>query len=51
MYVFGSGPALVEGGEWMRGLALGFTNSVGTEGVFDMCLYLDYGGVGGVGGE
>ena len=26
------------GGEWMRGLGLGFTNPVGTWGVRDMCL-------------
>ena len=31
----------------MRGLSLGFTNPVGTEGVFDVCLYLGRGGVGG----
>ena len=31
-------------GECMRGLGLGFTNSVGTGGVLDMCL-----GCGGVG--
>ena len=31
----------------MRGLGLGFTNPVGTWGVFDMCLCLDCGGVGG----
>ena len=33
----------------MRGL--GFSNSVGTGGVFDVCLCLVCGGVGGVGGE
>ena len=27
-----------EGGEMMRELGLGFTNPVGTGGVFDMCL-------------
>ena len=27
------------GGEWMRELGLGFTNPVGTGGVFDMCLF------------
>ena len=27
-----------EGGEWMRGLGLCFTNPVGTGGVLDMCL-------------
>ena len=26
------------GGEWMRGLGLGFTNPVGTGGVMDVCL-------------
>ena len=26
------------GGEWMRGLGLGFTNPVGTGGVLDVCL-------------
>ena len=35
----------------MRGMGLGFTNSVGTVGVLDVCLYLGCGGVGGVGGE
>ena len=39
------------GGEWMRELGLGFTNSVGTGRVLDMCLYFGCGGVGGVGGE
>ena len=39
-----------EGGEWMRELGLGFTNPVETEGVLYMCLYLDCGSVGGVGG-
>ena len=37
------------GGEWMRGLGLGFTNIVRTGGVFDGCL--SCGGVCGVGGE
>ena len=27
-----------EGGEWIRGLGLGFTNHVGTGGVLDICL-------------
>ena len=27
-----------EGGEWLRGLALGFTNQIGTGGVWDVCL-------------
>ena len=41
-----------EGGEWMRGLGLDFTNPVGTVGVLDVCLCLACGfgvGVGGVG--
>ena len=46
--MFGSGSV---GGEWIRGLGLGFTNPVGTGGVFDVCLYFGCGGVGGVGGE
>ena len=37
-----------KGGEWMRGLGLGFTNPVETGGV---CLCLGCGSVGGVGGE
>ena len=36
-----------EGGEWMRGLGLGFTNPLGTGGVLDMCLCFGCGGVGG----
>ena len=48
MYVFGVGG---EGGEWLRGFGLGFTNPVGTGGVLGMCLCFVYGGVGGVGGE
>ena len=28
-----------EGGEWMRGLGLGFTNPVGTGGVVDVCVF------------
>ena len=39
------------GGEWMRGLGLGFTNPGGTGGKWDMCLCFGCGGVGGVGGE
>ena len=35
------------GGEWMRGLGLGFTNPVGTGGVLDVCLCFGCGGVGG----
>ena len=40
-----------EGGEWMRGLGLGFTNPVGTRRVLDVCLCLGYGSVRGVGGS
>ena len=36
--------------EWMRGFGLGFTNPVGTRGVWDVCLCLNCGGVDGVGG-
>ena len=32
------------GGEWMRGLDLGFTNPVGTGGVLDVCLCFGCGG-------
>ena len=39
------------GGEWMRGLSLGFANSVGTGGVLYVCPCLGCGCVGGVGGE
>ena len=39
------------GGEWMRGLGLGFTNPVGTGGVLDVCLCFGCGGVGAVDGE
>ena len=46
--MFGSGRRGWRGGEWMKGLGLGFTNPVGTGGV---CLCLGCGGVGGVGGE
>ena len=28
-----------EGGEWMRGLGLGFTNPVGTGEVLDVCVF------------
>ena len=38
-----------EGGEWIRGLGLDFTNLVGTGGVLDVCLC--FGCVGGVGDE
>ena len=47
MYVFGSGWCRWRGGEWMRGLGLGFTNPVGTGGVLDMCLCFGCGSVGG----
>ena len=40
-----------EGGEWMRGLCLDFTNPMETGGVLDVCLCFGCGGVGGVGGE
>ena len=36
-----------EGGKWMRGLCLGFTNPVVTGGVLDVCLCFGCGGVGG----
>ena len=51
MYVFGSGGIGGEGGEWMRGLCLGFTNPVGRRGVLEMCLCLGCGGVGDKAGE
>ena len=51
MYVFGSGLGGWKGGEWMRGLGLGFTNPVETGGVLDVYLCLGCGSVGGVGGE
>ena len=47
----GSGRRSWRGGEWMRGLGLGFTNHVGTGGVLDVCLCFGCSGVGGVGGE
>ena len=37
------------GGECVTGLGLGFANSGGTWGKWDMCLYFGCGGVGGVG--
>ena len=40
-----------EGGEWIRGLGLGFSNPVETGEVLDVCLCLGWGGVVGVGGE
>ena len=47
MYVFGSGWCRRCGGEWTRGLGLGFTNPVGTEGVLDVCLCLGCSGASG----
>ena len=38
------------GDEWVTGLGLGFTNSGGTWGKWDICLCFGC-GVGGVGGE
>ena len=37
-----------DGGEWTKGLGLGFTNPLGTGGVWDMCLCMGRGGVGDV---
>ena len=51
MYVFGSGRLGWRGGEWMRGLNLGFTNPGGSGVVLDVCLCFGCGGVGGVGGS
>ena len=41
MYVFGSwrGGVGSVGGKWVTGLGLGFTNSGGTWGKCDMCLF------------
>ena len=39
------------GGEWVRGLGLGFANHGGTWGKWDRCLCFGCGGVGGVGEE
>ena len=44
MYVFGSGEV---GGEWVIGLGLGFNNSGGRWGKWDMCLSFGCGGVWG----
>ena len=38
-------------GEWATGLGLGFSNSGGTWGKWDMCLCFGCGGVSGIGGE
>ena len=46
--MFGSGWRGWREGEWIRGLALGFTNPVGTRGMLDVCF--GCGGVGGIGG-
>ena len=46
MFVFGSGRCMKRVGEWMRGLGLSCTNSVGTGGVLAVCL-----GWSGVGRE
>ena len=51
MYLFGSGRRGWRGGEWMSGLSLGFTNTVGAGRVLDVSLCLGCGGVGGVGVE
>ena len=40
-----------EGGEWLRGLGLGFTNPEITGGMLNVCVCLGCGGVGGVGVE
>ena len=48
--VCGTGWCRKRGGEWMRGLGLGFTNPVVTGGVLDVCLCLGCGSVGAVGG-
>ena len=40
-----------EGGEWMAGSGVCFTNPVGTGGVLNVCLCFGCGGVGGVCGE
>ena len=48
---FCSGRRGWRGGEWMRGLGLGFTNPVGTGGELDVCRCFGYRCVGGVGGE
>ena len=45
--MFGSGRRGWRGGEWMRGLGLGFSNPVGIGGVLEVCLCLFCGGVGG----
>ena len=42
--MYGSGGVGGEGGEWMRGLGLGFTNPVRTGGVLDVCFGCSGGG-------
>ena len=42
VYVFGSGRRRKRGGEWMRGLSLGFTNTVGTGGVWVVVVCVVY---------
>ena len=37
--------------EWVKVLGFGFTNRAGTGGVWDVCLCLGCGDVGGLGGE
>ena len=46
--MFRSGRSESRGGEWMRGLGVGFTSPVGIWGVWDVCLCLCCGGVSGV---
>ena len=40
MYVFGSGRVRGVEGQWVTGLGLGFTNSGGTWGKWDICVCL-----------
>ena len=47
MYMFGSGYGGRCWGVWVTGLGLGFTNSGGTWGKWDMCLCFGCGGVSG----
>ena len=47
-FVFDSVYVDLKYNEIMRGLGIGFTNTVGTEGVLDVCLCLGCGSVGGV---
>ena len=46
VYVFARGWV---GGEWVRGLGLGFTHPGGIWGTWDMCQCVGCGGVGGIG--